>query len=464
MNFFHVRAFYLAVLVPASALRAPDAATIAAARKADSLRVVVEPAGDSSYSTPDHEPQKQSTLVAASGAMHATYPTSELLEMQTKHTASRAAVASSIVSFYLAHHATGSTIFVALFLMVTMLICMVFLLGSMLGSRGDGPEWSGPSAQDLLIKPDVAISTKQDTRLPPPIPTTTSSTQKLPPPMPTTTSGTQKHALAVPSQPRQPSTEPALKGQFIGSMVGGAQSFLTSFQNASTSSEPSRPPFIANIPSRRILIPEMIVQEGEGAQFFIDGDLAPKDQNGYLEVWRISSNHQQRMVMKLIFCEGYDSSNPEIRHQNGITLELPGLSNMPAAFLSTQFAQVAAGHSTQHAISQKRHITIFDTFTGSLDFKNPICWAEREERGTTVRNMAGEVLCSVSGGGYNTDFGNIVDGDGRLIATVSNRGHGLGGLGLVSGAWQKDRRVVNMCQGCDSVLIVCAIVSATKLN
>jgi len=207
------------------------------------------------------------------------------------------------------------------------------------------------------------------------------------------------------------------------------------------------------------LMPEMLVREPGGAQFVIDGFIDTKEQQGsHLEVWRISADLGDRMVMKFGFGEGTS-------HQKGITGELP--DSTPVALINTNFAFSAPKGNQKGACSSNRHVTIFDTVSG-LDLSTPFAKVERESNGThsTVRRLSGEVIMIIQSGGYNTDFGNIVDHNQKLIATLSNRGHGMTGLGrLAEGGVRNDnRRVVQVAEGVDAMLVVCAIISATKLD
>lgn len=213
---------------------------------------------------------------------------------------------------------------------------------------------------------------------------------------------------------------------------------------------------------RDFFVPEMVTEEPQGAQLFIDGELLKSEQNGYIEVWRAEADRDYRQVMRLTASEG---DNGPHGHQNGLVMEIMNLSKIPMAFISTQFAQDRPAHIKKNAHSQKRHITIFDTFMGEKYFHKPFCTAEREARGVTLRRISdNQVLCIVSSGGYNTDFGNVTDPEGRLIATSSNRGHGLFGLGMTHGTWTQGRRVVQVAKGNDVALIVCALVCAAKLS
>jgi hypothetical protein len=209
-------------------------------------------------------------------------------------------------------------------------------------------------------------------------------------------------------------------------------------------------------------VPEMVVQETEGARLYIDGEILKSEQNGSIEVWRAEADKDYRQVMRMTASEG---DNGPHGHQNGLVMEIMNLSKVPLAFISTQFASDRPAHIKAHSTIKNRHIVIFDTFTGDSYFHKPFCTAEREPRGVTLRRCSdGSVLCIVSSGGYNTDFGNVVDPDGRLIATSSNRGHGLFGLGMVHGAWTPGRRVVQVAQGNDVAMVMCALVCAAKLS
>lgn len=213
------------------------------------------------------------------------------------------------------------------------------------------------------------------------------------------------------------------------------------------------------------LMPEMLVREPGGAQFVIDGLIDTKEQQGsHLEVWSIRADLGNRMVMKFGFGE-------ETSHQKGITAELP--DSTPVALINTNFAFSAPkGGKQKGAFSSSRHVTIFDTVSG-LDLSTPFAKVERESNGThsTVRRASGEVICIIQSGGYNTDFGNIVDSNQKLIATLSNRGHGMTGLGsdcrrgwTAETARTDNRRVVQIAEGVDAMLVVCAIISAAKLD
>lgn len=371
----------------------------------------------------------------------------------TERTAQRASAAGASARRYWARcHSLlrraadqhGSSIIFVMLLLATLSVCLLVMLGGFLSPRR-GAEWSMPSpAQDLLIKPQAAavaqqtsasVARAQDPRLPP------SATQ-----------ATQKPATSVSANAQQ-SIRPV---QPSSGVFGGLGSALSSLMGSAQETSISKAMVTSH---KKTLMPEMVVQEPEGAQFFIDGLLVSEEQNGFMEVWRVSGDYDQRMVMKLILCEGASGAGG---HHNGIMVELPDLCTMPIAFINTQFAPEGRAGNHPHAILKNRHITIFDTFTGNVDFKQPFCTAEREPRGVVLRRMTGEVICYVSSGGYNTDFGNIVDNDGRLIATLSNRGHSLLGLGMVRGAWKDNRRVVQISQGTDAVLIICAIISADR--
>jgi len=319
--------------------------------------------------------------------------------------------------------------------MVVLGVCLFVVLGGVLSSKKDA-EWS--AAQDLLAQSAApGPSPKPDSLLPAVLPRGTSAS-----------SGLEADMTAAKSY----------QGGNLFAMMGYTDE---TSERRRTMMDVIGPGYCGGS-SRTVLIPEMVVQEPQGAQFFLDGELIPGEQNGFCEVWRVSGDSTQRKVMRFILCEGSSSSPQEQRHQSGITVELPGLSNMPVAFMNTQFATGGQGHV--HAAARSQHITIFDTFSGSLDFKNPFCVAEREPRGVTLRNIAGQVICCISSGGYNTDFANIVDGDGRLMGTVSSRGHGLSGLGLVSGEWKKNRRTLQLGHGADTALMVCAVICAAKLK
>lgn len=281
------------------------------------------------------------------------------------------------------------------------------------------------SAQDLLNKPGVSV---QDPRLP-------GKFQAAPPPLPPLT--------------KEPSE--------ITPASGGMGGFLTSL-SMNTSGKTAQTPKAPSDKAPLYMMPAMLVHEPEGAQFFIDGPLTPDEQNGFGEVWRAAADRDRRQVFKIIFCEGQKGQQSD---QKGVTVELPG--NMPAAFLNTSCA--AHPPSGAHSyFSNSRHITMFDILsTGHLDLSSPYAIMERDVGGITVRRMSGEVICIVASGGYNTDFGNVVDEQGRLIATLSNHGHSLTGLGMVHGAWTENRRVVQIAQGIDVMMIVCAVISATKL-
>lgn len=279
------------------------------------------------------------------------------------------------------------------------------------------------SAQDLLNKPGISV---QDPRLP-------GKFQAAPPPLP------------------PPGKDPSE----ITPAAGGIGGFLTSLGTNASGNTAQTP----KTSSRQVcMMPAMLVHEPEGAQFFIDGLLTPDEQNGFGEVWRAAADRDRRQVFKIIFCEGQKGHQSD---QKGITVELPG--NMPAAFLNTSCA--AHPPSGAHSyFSNSRHITMFDILsTGHLDLSSPYAIMEREVGGITVRRMSGEVICIVASGGYNTDFGNVMDEGGRLIATLSNRGHSLSGLGMVRGSWTENRRVLQIAQGIDVMMIVCAVISATKL-
>lgn len=209
------------------------------------------------------------------------------------------------------------------------------------------------------------------------------------------------------------------------------------------------------------LMPEFVVQDPHGARIFIDGEVTTQEQQSTIHVWKADSDRDHMKIAKLTFCEG-TSSAPS--NEKGVAVELP--NGMPIAFLNTQYAVAPPSPGARTAFSSNRHIAIYDTLTtGELNLRYPFAKVEREARGFTVRLAYGDmrVLCIVQSGGYNTDFGNVTDQNGKLIATVSNRGHSMTGLGLVRGAWNQDRRVVQVAEGEDLLLVVLAIVCATKL-
>merc|ERR1719284_1488362 len=55
---------------------------------------------------------------------------------------------------------------------------------------------------------------------------------------------------------------------------------------------------------RKHFVPEMVVQETEGARLYIDGEILKSEQNGYIEVWRAEADRDYRQVMRLTASEG----------------------------------------------------------------------------------------------------------------------------------------------------------------
>jgi hypothetical protein len=200
-------------------------------------------------------------------------------------------------------------------------------------------------------------------------------------------------------------------------------------------------------PADMYLMPELCVQEPEGQQFFIDGPLVPTAQAGYVFVSCISENYRDAKVMKMTLCEGahYDP-------QDGIIMEVPWVRQDPIGFISTGDAIQRRIPRGKNTVTQRR-CTIF---ASSIGDRSVYATADREARGVTLRDTSGVVICCVMSGGHNTDFGNIVDNQGRLIATLSSDPYGKKG-------WPADRRALLVAQGVDAAMIISAVVSAVKL-
>jgi len=334
----------------------------------------------------------------------------------------------------------GTGVVVGLFLLILVAVFAILVLGGLIAKPGD--KWtmsSSQAGQDLLYKP-MPAATVQDSRVP----------------------LAQEQALAA-AKPVLPgagaSSAPVLPaGKSSQSALAGLLSQMSAMGASPTGAPANNMHSVG--PGPKYLVPEMVVQEPTGAQFFMDGLLTSKEQNCMAEVWRITGDADNAHVMHITFCEGITGREG---HHNGIVLELPRMTNMPISFINTQFATVQPqqGH---HALSRNRHCTIFDTFSSGMDFKSPFGTVEIEQRGATLRRVNGDIECIVTSGGYNTDFGNIVDEQGRLLATLSNRGHALTGLGMVRGPWTENRRTIQVAEGVDVSLVIVALICAAKLS
>jgi hypothetical protein len=189
------------------------------------------------------------------------------------------------------------------------------------------------------------------------------------------------------------------------------------------------------------IVPQMVVREPGGAQFLLEGYLVPQRQQGFMEVLRKTADLSKEKVMRIGLSEQ--------GQQDGISIELAALGNQAAAFLDTTKASGGA---------KNPQISIYECLGGPINRSSPFAVAKMESRGCTMRRPTfdgslGPIISIMTIGGYNADYGNITDEQGKLMGTMSNR-HRLG----------ETTRIINVAEGVDVVLLIAVILCAVKLS
>lgn len=241
----------------------------------------------------------------------------------------------------------------------------------------------------------------------------------------------------LPSEPVE-SVNPDRSGPRF--MMQGAMALFGDFGHGAA----QRPVAIPNSQSQGesdLLCPQMLIQEPTGAQFMLDGFLAPYEQKSFVEVRRNNSNARETEVLHC-----HLSEEPS---DGGIILEWP-VGRLPICFMGTSTAVSRKGLPPP----RDRFVTLVPCSTGPFRASMPpFAIVKAVTGGFEVRRYGtNKVLLRIITGGFNVDYANIVDPGGRLMASMSLRGQSV-----------KNRRVITMAQGVDAVLVVCAVIASTKL-